>query len=44
MYLPVTIPFALWVEGCCRNGINQGTARNRWREVRAYQRELGELK
>jgi hypothetical protein len=44
MYLPVTLPVSVWVEGCRRNGINEGTARNRWCEVKKFQREMGELK
>jgi hypothetical protein len=43
MYLPATMSPAVWVAGAKLAGINQGTARNRMREVRNYQREIREL-
>lgn len=43
MYCPLTMPPAIWVAGAAMAGINEGTARNRLREVRNFQREMGEI-
>lgn len=43
MYSPLVMTPAEWVAACKVHGINQGTARNRLREVRNWQKELGEI-
>lgn len=43
MYCPLTMPSRDFVAACERHGINAGTARNRFNEVRRWQKELGEI-
>ncbi len=42
MYCPRIMPVNDFVAACVRCGVNPGTARNRFNEVRQMQRELGE--
>jgi hypothetical protein len=43
MYSPKTMRPSEWVTACEANGIRENTARNRFSEVRRWQRDLGEL-
>ena len=43
MYCPKTMTSGEFVQAALAVGINPGTARNRYSEVRRWQRELGEI-
>jgi len=43
MYLPPAMSANEFVAGACACGVNSGTARNRYHEVRRWQCEMGEV-
>lgn len=42
MYCPEQMPLSQFVDAARACGIHPGTARNRYNEIRAWQKELGE--
>lgn len=44
MQCPYVMTPAEWIVACARHDIHPGSARNRLREVRNFQREVGELR
>ena len=43
MYCPLVMTAGEFAKACEANGIRANTARNRYSEVRRWQRELGEI-
>jgi hypothetical protein len=43
MYMPLTLTVSEWLAGAALADIHLGSARNRFNEVRAWQKEIGEV-